>query len=472
MSTEPTAAPPARRFPRVPFVARIVIAMATGVCAGVLLGPRADRLGEVGAVIIDLIKGLAGPLLFFAILDAFLRTRVRARSAAIMVAISLTNATIAVVVGLSLSNALRPGDHLRQTPLPPATLAGAPATPGGKLDPLREVAGYLPRNLIRPFLENSVIAIVVLAVLVGAALRHVKEEQEREGAREYLVVVQFVAVAFRTIEVLLGGVIALVPFAVFGVVARTIGRDGFRPLGGLAWYVAVAALGLAIQVLVVYQAWVVFVARMPLRKFWTGARDAVVYALGASSSLASLPVTLRCLDRMGVSPQSARLAACVGTNLNNDGILLYEAVAVLFVAQSYRIELSVAQQLLAAASCVIAGIGIAAVPDAGLISLALVLATVGLPVEIVPLLLTVDWLLSRCRAATNVTSDILVAVLLDRFRAPEPEPVPEPGPPAWALELDEVSGEAGSPAVSVASKHERPEPDFGAGLRSSDPGGI
>src|SRR4051794_4173423 len=122
---------------------------------------------------------------------------------------------------------------------------------------------------------------------------------------------------------------------------------------------------------------------------------------------------------MGVTPRSARLAACVGTNLNNDGILLYEAMAVLFVAQVYGIQLSVGQQLLAACSCAVAGIGIAAVPDAGLISLALVLATVGLPVEILPLLLTVDWLLSRCRAVTNVTSDFLVAVLLDRLGVPD-----------------------------------------------------
>ena len=97
---------------------------------------------------------------------------------------------------------------------------------------------------------------------------------------------------------------------------------------------------------------------------------------------------------MGVSPQSARLAACVGTNLNNDGILLYEAMAVLFVAQYYGIPLDFGRQLLAAASCVVAGIGIAGVPEAGLISLALVLTTVGLPTEILPLLLTVDWLLS------------------------------------------------------------------------------
>jgi Na+/H+-dicarboxylate symporter len=139
--------------------------------------------------------------------------------------------------------------------------------------------------------------------------------------------------------------------------------------------------------------------------------------MGASSSLATLPITLRALTRMGVSDRSARMAACVGTNLNNDGILLYEAMAVLFVAQVHGIDLSLGQQLVAALSCLIAGIGIAGIPEAGLISLALVLATARLPLEILPLLLTVDWFLSRCRAMTNVTSDLLVAVVLDRLDA-------------------------------------------------------
>jgi DAACS family dicarboxylate/amino acid:cation (Na+ or H+) symporter len=445
MANPDTPAPrPAVRL-RVPFVARILIAIGAGVLVGALFGPRVERLGELGSVIIDLIKALAGPLLFLAIVDAFLRTQVRAKSAALMLAITLTNAAIAVCIGLTLSNTLRPGDHRATASVTRSTaiLTHQPAPNGAtatgdqgprKIDPLHELTGYLPRNIVRPFLENSVITIVILAVLIGACLRHVKNEQERAGETRYRVVEDFVLTAFRTTEVMLGAVITLVPVAIFGVVARQVGRigqDGLDPIRSLGWYLAVALLGLAIQVLVVYQAWIVLGARASLRWFWSGARDAVVYALGASSSLATLPVTLRCLDRMGISPQSARLAACVGTNLNNDGILLYEAMAVLFVAQYYGITLSFGQQLLAASSCVIAGIGIAAVPDAGLISLALVLATVGLPVEIVPLLLTVDWLLSRCRAVTNVTSDILVAVLLDRLGSPRNDPVPEPGPARW-----------------------------------------
>lgn len=384
----------------------------------------AEPLGFLGSLVVNVIKGLAGPLLFVAVVDAFLRTVVRPRSAGLMLAISLTNATLAVVIGLTLSNVLKPGSYL-DTPELKGRVEGASA-PGERpavgglsensrpIDFLRDLIGFVPTNPIEPFLESSILSIVILAVLGGAALRRVKDEQIGEGRDDYRVIERGVGTAYRGLEVALGWVIAMVPLAVFGVVSRTVAQSGFRPFVGLGAYVGVAMLGLAIQVLVVYQTWIVLVARMPLRRFWSGAREAIVYAMGASSSLATLPVTLRCLDRMRIRPAAARLAACVGTNLNNDGILLYEAMAVLFVAQVYRIELGLGQQVLAALSCVVAGIGIAGIPEAGLISLALVLSTVGLPVELLPLLLTVDWVLSRCRAMTNVTSDIVVAVLLDR----------------------------------------------------------
>lgn len=431
MTDTATPKPPRRR---IPFFARILAAMGLGVLVGLALGNSAAPLGQLGTVIIDLIKALAGPLLFFAVVDAFLRTEIRARSGLVMLAITATNATLAILIGLTLSNTLRPGDRLSLSDTrgtsPPGLLGGHE-----KIDFWREVTGYIPTSVVQPFVKNSIIAIIILAVMAGSALRFVKNEQVRNGQDTYRSLENLVETIFRAIEVMLGWVVEFVPLAVFGVVAKTIGRDGFSPLVGLAAYVGVAMLGLAIQVGIVYQAWVVLVSGRTLREFWSGARDAVVYALGASSSLATLPVTLRCLNGMRVSPQSARLAACVGTNLNNDGILLYEAMAVLFVAQVYGIQLTMGQQLLTAASCVIAGVGIAAIPDAGLISLSLVLTTVGLPIEILPLLLTVDWLLSRCRAMTNVTSDILVAVLLDRFDAGRIDGGPDGESPAWEESL-------------------------------------
>ncbi|HEY2155904.1 MAG TPA: dicarboxylate/amino acid:cation symporter [Isosphaeraceae bacterium] len=438
----PTGDRPRRRSP---LAARIVLAMVLGMGAGVVLGERAEPLRQLGSLIIDMIKGLAGPLLLFAVIDAFLRTEVRARSGAVLVAIALVNAVIALAIGLVLSNALQPGLTLHISDQAGAATAGADfaraargVDPSRKIEFVDELVAMIPTSLVKPIVDNAVISIVIVAVLLGAALRRAKTEQIARGETAYLAVERGVVTTFRAIEIILSWAILLVPLAVFGVVARTVGHYGFRPFAGLLVYLGVGMLGLGIQVAVVYQLWIKFVARMPLRRFWAGAQDAVVYAMGTASSLATLPVTLRSLDRMGVSPQSARMAACVGTNLNNDGILLYEAMAVLFVAQASGVHLSLAEQLTAAGACAIAGIGISGVPEAGLISLIIVVRTVHLPETIVPLLLTVDWVLGRCRAMTNVVSDITVAVLLDRLAPPSPtEPVAcEPIPAGEAVPIN------------------------------------
>lgn len=395
--------------PRIPLYLQILAGITLGVLTGVLLGKDAGSLGEIGRLVIQLVKLFAVPLLLFAILDAFLKTDIAGRAAGRMVAITSINTAIALLIGLGLSNWLKPGTHMT---LP--AIAAAPAAAPGKIEFLKTLSGYIPTNFVDPFRENLVITIILLSVVVGLALRAVKREQTSRGDTGYRAIEDLVGTAFRSTEILLAWVIRLIPFAVFGVVAKTIGEQGFAPLRGLAVYVGVALLGLAIHVFITYQAWILFVARMSLRAFWRGARDPVLYAMGAASSLATLPVTLAALNTMNVSPQSARLAACVGTNLNNDGILLYEAMAVLFVAQVHGLDLSLTQQLVAAFGCIVAGVGISGIPDAGLISLTVVLTTVGLPIEIVPLLFTVDWLVGRARAMTNVVSDILVAVLLDK----------------------------------------------------------
>lgn len=393
------------KVPKVPLYTQIFFALACGVAVGLVFGESASALGDIGKAIIQLVKTLAAPLLFFAVTDAFIRTNVKLRNAVQMVGITAVNAVIALAIGLGISNLLQPGRHLTLAESPGAK---APAQLE-KLDFIKSITGYVPNSVVQPFAEGSIITIIALAILVGLALRKLRSPETRSTE-------DAVSTCFRASQLVIGWVVKLIPIAVFTVVAKTVGEQGLSPLKGLAVYLAVGLLGLLVHVLVTYQIWLKFFARMRLRIFWRGARDPIVYALGAASSLATLPVTLRSLDQMKVSPQSARLAACVGTNLNNDGILLYEAMAVLFVAQVHGIDLTSGQQILAAASCALAGIGIAGIPDAGLISLSLVLATVGLPLETLPLLLTVDWIMGRARAITNVISDMVVAVCLDRVK--------------------------------------------------------
>ncbi len=403
---------------------QILIAMALGGLVGAMLGPRVGGIGRAGEVVIGFIKMLAAPLILFAVLDAFLRTTIRAKSGMVLLGISAVNAASAVVIGLILANTLRPGRFL-STPADLISYRGA--VPGVRpASFLNDLLRVLLTNLIEPFRTNAIAPIVVLAVLGGAALRRYNREQIAAGSRDYRAIEALVAGALRAIELVLGWFVALLPVAIFAVVAQTVGTQGLSPLRGLAAYVGVVIAGLFLHVGLVYQSWIIFVARIPLRSFWTALRAPLACAAGSSSSLSTLPVTLRVLKAMGVSDGSARMSACVMTNLNNDGILLYEAMAALIVAQASGIPLGFGQQLVVAGSCILASIGIAGIPEAGLISLAVVLAGAGLPLDLLPLLLSVDWILGRCRAMTNVVGDIIGAILLDRLGGwPLPEPDPE-----------------------------------------------
>jgi Na+/H+-dicarboxylate symporter len=145
-----------------------------------------------------------------------------------------------------------------------------------------------------------------------------------------------------------------------------------------------------------------------------GGRDALVMAFSTASSTATMPVTYAALkDRVGLREQSASMGALVGANFNNDGTALYEAMAAIFIAQMIGMDLSFQQQLMVVLTSIIASVGAAGIPEAGLVTMTMVFTAVGLPVEYIPVLLTVDWFLDRCRTAINVMGDMNVSCLLD-----------------------------------------------------------
>lgn len=398
-----------RRFP---LHLQIVLAIAVGLVVGPLLGKGAGGLGEIGTVVISLIKAAATPLLFFSIVNAILTTEIRGRSALRLMFWAFLNASIALTLGLLLSNLLKPGRSLVGFASKDPALTSAYANK--KIDLLATLKSTVPTSFVAPFVDNLVLSIVIIALLLGFGLRRARKEQLAAGGSAFRALEDGIGTLLRVTEIVLGWVIRLIPFAVFGVVARAVGEHGYAPLKGLAVYTLVGVGGLVLHATVTYQLWLVLLAKMPLRTFWREAREPVTTALGANSSLATLPVTLKALDRLGVPRSASTLGACVGTNFNNDGIILYEGMAVLFVAQASGLDLSLGQQIHVALMCMIAAMGVAGVPEAGFISLALVLNTVGLPLEILPLLLTVDWIIARGRSAVNVLSDMLLSILIAR----------------------------------------------------------
>ncbi len=436
-STTSETPPRRRRFPHLPLYARVLIGVALGLAFGMIFktgpivaGLRNEDLGQLGMLVIRLLKALAVPLILFAILDAFLRVEVSARRGAWLILICLINVSVAFAIGLMLLNTLRPGEQWRgrleeiaglvEREVPGTKDAAKAEKPQATLDPLKNITGYVPESLVEPFLRNNVITVVLLGLLGGAALRRVRARRAVEGAG-FEAVEQFVEAVYQTLMQMLSWVVQTIPFAVFGVVAHVVGRSGIGVFQALGSFLGIILLGLAIHGLIYYplMAWLVG-GKSPRVYIGRGA-DAILTGLSCNSSLATVPVTLRCLtEKMGVSQESARLSACVGTNLNNDGITLYEAMAALFLAQAYGFDLTVSQQAVVVLASLMAGIGVAGIPEAGLIVLPLVLSAAGLPDELIvvaiPLILPVDWIIARVRSGVNVMSDMLVAILLDRGR--------------------------------------------------------
>ena len=382
--------------------------MVLGIGVGVVAGSSTSGLGIIGKLFIQLIKVMAVPLVFFSIVDALISTRITWGAARKLLTVVVVNTSIALVIGLVLSNTMQPGTYFERSV---SSIAGAQPPRVESIDFTKVVSSIVPTSIVAPFAENNVIAVVLLALLLGTALR-----QHLTGGRADFELVHAERLIRTILSVWNSGLmllVRLVPFAVFCVTARTVGEYGFEPFKGLSLYITLAFVGMMLQIALVYPVWIRLIGGVSLKRFIEVAKKPVVYAFGTNSSLATLPLTLEALDSLKVSKSSSRLGACIGTNLNNDGIVLYEAMAVLFVAQAFGFHLSLEQQLLAAAMSLIAAIGVAGVPEAGVVSLSLVLTAVGLPLEIVPLLLTVDWIVARMRSVTNVLSDMTVSIGID-----------------------------------------------------------
>ncbi len=415
----------------IPLYVQVLIAVIGGATLGVVFGQesylgglRNEQLGQLGLWVVWALKTLAIPLIFFAILDALLRTSIPLSQGTKLLIICLVNVSVAMAIGLAIMNLWQPGlawlghvDELLH--LVPGTTLSASAlanVQAGSQSPIEYLASYIPRTLTNPFSSNNIIGVVLLALLLGGTLRYLQGQSGQTGG--------VVAVVARGIEriygwlvLILEWIILAVPLAVFGVVAHVVGKSGVGVFSVL-WIFLVAMLaGLAIHSLLYYPLVAWLVGKKSPKKYLGQGADAIMTAVSCNSSLATVPVTLRCLERMQVSAQSARLAACVGTNLNNDGITLYEAMAALFLAQALGYDLPMAKQVLIVFASIIAGAGVAGIPEAGLIVLPLVLAAAGLPDQVIlaaiPLIMTVDWIIARARSGVNVMSDMLVAILLD-----------------------------------------------------------
>jgi DAACS family dicarboxylate/amino acid:cation (Na+ or H+) symporter len=416
-----------------PLYLRILIGVVAGLLFGLLLARIAGDeigkpIGEIGDkglaslaaqllhgleipanIILRILGALAPPLILLAVIQAIMHAKFPPGTLGKLVSLLLINTLAAIFIGLAVANTLQPGKwQLAVKPVvkedKPA--AKAPEAAGPKFS-LEQILDNVPRSVLGPLTDNGkAIAVIILAVAFGLALRPMK-------ARSVATVADAVDVAFAALITTLHWVIEVIPFAVFCKVANLIGVKGVSPFVSLGGFVIAVLLALSLQMLYYLIRIRFFSWCSPLAVLY-GMRDALVMAFSTGSSTATMPVTYASLrEKVGVREQSASLGALVGANFNNDGTALYEAMSALFIAQLIGVKLSMWQQFLVVVTSVIASVGAAGIPEAGLVTMTLVFTAVGLPTNQIPMLLAVDWFLDRCRTALNVMGDVNVSCLLD-----------------------------------------------------------
>lgn len=340
--------------------------------------------------------------------------RIGVRTLAYTVVVS----TIAVVLGLTLTNVLRPGDGM--SPETKARLVAgagerAAAITGGTAPKsgIDLIIQIVPRNPVSAMAEGDMLAVMFFALMLGIGLAVTRTDAARkfEGALEGL---------YDVTMRLIGMVISISPFGVAALLFTLTAQLGYEVLGQLARYVGVVVLALVIHQFVVYSVLVRTLGGMSPQKFFGGVQEAMITAFSTSSSNATLPTALKVAEEnLHLPTHVSRFVLTIGATANQNGTALFEGVTALFLAQFYGIDLSLGQQFVVMVICILGGIGTAGVPAGSLPVIAMILGTIGVPVEGIGLILGVDRFLDMCRTTLNVTGDLAAAVVVSRGEKPQ-----------------------------------------------------
>lgn len=463
---------------RIPLFAKILAGLVLGTITGLILRqtglsdhPQVAILETIVSLILRVLGALAPPLILLAVVQAIMRADIRKDTALKMGGLLVLNTVVAIVIGLLVANVLRPGkaaklepekrpsawekvytaetDPVKANILKTVADAGVPAPPAKK-DIATQFLDNVPKSLVAPLVEGNVIGVILIALAFGVALRQQRDRPVRN-------LDDLVDIALTAMVTVLHWVVQVVPVGVFGVVTSVVSKNGFAPFISLGFFVLSVLIALFLQAVyyLVRVGTASWVRPLDLLK---GGRDALVLAFSTASSTVTMPITYDCLkNKVGIRPRSAGLGALVGSNFNNDGTALYEAMSALFIAQMLGRDLPLDQQLAVVLTSILASVGAAGIPEAGLVTMTLVFNAVKLDPTYIAILLTVDWFLDRCRTAINVMGDMNVSCILDGKTPPSADELATDDTPAPPIVGPEEASEPLSPDFSTTKSEETPK---------------
>ena len=403
---------------------QILIAAIVGVIFGFILNlfPNTQffdasiyGLSIVSSVFIGLLKMLLIPLIFSSIVvgvSNLQATGQLSRTWKITLMCCVTTTTLVLILGLACAHLFNVGKGVDIVMFQDAM--NSHQTPD-TLTPTSFFTNFIQNTLINPFkafAEGNVLAVVVFALFVGVALV--------KGGENFRTVRKLSHQFFDIMMLMIGWVMKLAPFGILALLAKLIATEDITVLSRLAEFAAVVTGTTIFHGVVVLPLLLWIFGKMNPLTFFKGTRAALITAFATSSSSATMPLSMKCAQEiLGVRPQTAGFVIPLGTQLNMDGTALYEAAAALFIANLMGLDLTIGQQLIVCATAMIASLGAPGIPSAGMVTMIMVLQSVGLPAEAIAILLPIDRLLDTVRTVVNVQGDMMISVVVDRHTKEE-----------------------------------------------------
>lgn len=394
---------------KISLTAQIGIALVLAVIAGILLGNHADFVNTyikpIGIIFLNLLKFIVVPLVLFSIMAGILSMndiskvgKLGLRALLYFMATTLFAVTLGLVVPTLLKGIL-PTIHIST-----ATTAETIETP--HLSVMDQIVNMFPSNILAPVSSMAMMQVIVIALFFGIAMVHVGEKGEM--ARK--VTLSFNDVVCKILEYIM----ALAPIGVFCMLTPVVVDNGPAVLSSYAALLGLAYLCFVIHAGVVYSSAVKLLGGLSPLKFFKGMQSAMLFAFSSDSSVATLPYTMQCTEKLGVNKDIGRFVLSLGATINMDGVAIYLGVASVFMANCCGIDLTMGQYMAIAFASTVASIGTPGIPGGSLALMAMVFASAGLPVECVAVAAGIDRIIDMGRTVMSVTGDASCAIVMQR----------------------------------------------------------
>jgi len=392
------------KFKKVNMTIQIMIAMVLGVVVGTLGKEKVEGIKLLGDIFLRLIQMAIIPLVMGQIIEAVgsLNPKELGKYGVKVIGIFLSSSFLAALFGIFIGLVLKPGVGINLSSL----------TNQGKIDISNigsvsdTILGFFSANVVKSMSEGSIVQVILFAILFGIALSYVRMEKENS------IIVEFVTEFNKIIIKMVSIIMKTAPIGIFALIASTIGSVGVGVILPLLKYLGIYALGTLIYLIIFFSFASVY-CKINIIKLVKGMTQMSLIALGTTSSAVTLPTEMKdAKEKLGIGEKVTKLVLPLGMSLNSNGSAMHMAFTIITIAQIYGVIYSGGQYLYIAVLATLVSLANAVVPGAGLVSLAIIVPQMGLPIETIALFAGVEWFVGMLRTILNVDSDTLTALIV------------------------------------------------------------